>query len=197
MSRLPVGTRIRIIGNSSNHHYRIGAIYRVHQDGNFDLFSAIDEKGNIGHLAQWKDCERAGIGWEWLRTQLDPRSLELLSAFTGVEHLTLKPEIENQLVLSLPDLDEAILRVLPAIENTTSQNTPKDPDYDPRILDPTHLSFQLFSSQHLSISASQLFSFSAFTSHALIPGSPTNLQPHQLPATFANLLRGAITKLPA
>jgi hypothetical protein len=57
----------------------------------------------------------------------------LLSAFTGVEHLTLKPEIENQLVLSLPDLDEAILRVLPAIENTTSQNTPKDPDYDPRI----------------------------------------------------------------
>ena len=133
MSRLPVGTRIRIIGNSSNHHYRIGAIYRVHQDGNFDLFSAIDEKGNIGHLAQWKDCERAGIGWEWLRTQLDPRSLELLSAFTGVEHLTLKPEIENQLVLSLPDLDEAILRVLPAIENTTSQNTPKDPDYDPCI----------------------------------------------------------------
>jgi hypothetical protein len=57
----------------------------------------------------------------------------LLSAFVGVDHLTLKPEIENQLVLSLPDLDEAILRVLPAIENTTSQNTPKDTDYDPRI----------------------------------------------------------------
>ena len=81
MSRLPVGTRIRITGNSSNHHYRIGAIYRVHQDGNFDLFSAIDEKGNIGHLAQWMDCERASIGWEWLRTQLDPRSIKLLSAF--------------------------------------------------------------------------------------------------------------------
>lgn len=133
MSRLPVGTRIRITGNSSNHAYRIGAIYRVHQDGNFDLFSAIDEKGNIGQLAQWKDCERAGIGWEWLRTQLDPRSLELLSAFTGVEHLTLKPEIENQLVLSLPDLDEAILRVLPTIEKPASQNTPEDPEYDPRI----------------------------------------------------------------
>jgi hypothetical protein len=133
MSRLPVGTRIRIIGNSSNHHYRIGGIYRVHQDGNFDLFSAIDEKGNVGQLAQWKDCERAGIGWEWLRTQLDPRSLELLSAFTGVEHLTLKPEIENQLVLSLPALDEAILRVLPTIEKPASQNTPEDPEYDPRI----------------------------------------------------------------
>lgn len=39
-----VGTCIRITGNSSNHHYRIGAIYRVHQDGNFGLFSAIDEK---------------------------------------------------------------------------------------------------------------------------------------------------------
>jgi hypothetical protein len=57
----------------------------------------------------------------------------LLSAFTGVEHLTLKPEIENQLVLSLPDLDEAILHVLPAIENRTNSNAPKDPEYDPRI----------------------------------------------------------------
>jgi hypothetical protein len=133
MSRLPVGTRIRITGNSSNHDYRIGAIYRIHEDGNFGCFSAIDEKGIIGQLAQWKDCERVGIGWEWLRTQLDPRSLELLNAFVGVEHLTLKPEIENQLVLSLPALDEAILRVLPAIENTASQNAQKNPDYDPRI----------------------------------------------------------------
>lgn len=124
MTRLPVGTRIRITGNSNNHSYRIGAIYRIHHDTGFGCFSAIDENGDIGTHAQWKDCERAGIGWEWLRTQLDPRSLELLSAFVGVEHLTLKPEIENQLVLSLPALDEAILRVLPAIEEATHPKIP-------------------------------------------------------------------------
>lgn len=115
MNRLPVGTRIRIIANHSHHDYQIGAIYRIHQDSGFDCFSAIDEHGKIGRLAQWQDCERAGIGWEWLRTQLDARSVALLSAFVGIEHLTLKPEIENQLVLSLPDLAEAILRVHPTI----------------------------------------------------------------------------------
>jgi hypothetical protein len=119
MSRIPVGTRIRIIGNRSPHDYRIGGIYRIHKQGDFGCFQAIDEKGNVGQLAQWKDCERACIGWEWLRTQLDARSVELLSAFVGVEHLTLKPEIENQLVLSTPLLEEAILRVLPTIEKQT------------------------------------------------------------------------------
>lgn len=117
MTKLPVGTRIRITGNTSNHDYRIGCIYRVHQDSGFGCFSAIDESGNVGQLAQWKDCERVGIGWDWLRDQLDARSIELLSAFVGIEHLTLKPEIENQLVLSVPNLDEAILRVLPSLQN--------------------------------------------------------------------------------
>jgi len=119
MRRLPAGTRIRIIGNRSHHDYRIGGIYRIHHNADSDCFSAIDEQGNVGRLAQWKDCERAAIGWEWLRTQLDARSLELLSAFVGVEHLTLKPEIENQLVFAIPHLEEAILRVLPAIEEQT------------------------------------------------------------------------------
>jgi len=118
MTRLPVGTRIRIVANNSHHDYQIGAIYRVNKDGDFGCFSAIDEHGNVGRLAQWKDCERAGIGWEWLRTQLDARSVELLSAFVGIEHITLKPEIENRLVLSLPDLDEAILRTLPTIPDS-------------------------------------------------------------------------------
>ena len=127
MTRLPVGTRIRIVANNSHHDYQIGAIYRVHKDGDFGCFSAIDDHGNVGRLAQWKDCERAGIGWEWLRTQLDARSVTLLSAFVGVEHLTLKPEIENQLVLSLANLDEAILRILSTFEKPNSVMPDPDP----------------------------------------------------------------------
>jgi hypothetical protein len=119
MNKYPIGTRIRIIGNHNNHDYQIGGIYRIHQIADFGCFSAIDEKGSIGRLAQWRDCERVGIGWEWLRTQLDERSLALLSGFAGKEHLTLKPEVESQLLLSLPHLDDSILRVLPKIDTTT------------------------------------------------------------------------------
>lgn len=119
MTKFPIGCRIRIISNHNNHDYQIGGIYRVHQIVDFGCFSAIDEKGNIGGLAQWRDCERVGIGWEWLRTQLDERSLALLSAFAGKEHLTLKPEVESQLLLSLPHLDDSILRVLPKLDTTT------------------------------------------------------------------------------
>ena len=119
MTKFPIGCRIRIISNHNNHDYQIGGIYRVHQIVAFGCFSAIDEKGNIGRLAQWRDCERVGIGWEWLRTQLDERSLALLSAFAGKEHLTLKPEVESQLLLSLPHLDDSILRVLPKLDTTT------------------------------------------------------------------------------
>ena len=119
MNKYPIGTRIRIIGNHNNHDYQIGGIYRIHQIADFGCFSAIDEKGNIGRLAQWRDCERVGIGWEWLRTQLDERSLALLNAFAGKEHLTLKPEVESQLLLSLPHLDDSILRVLPKLDTTT------------------------------------------------------------------------------
>ena len=119
MTKFPIGCRIRIISNHNNHDYQIGGIYRVHQIVDFGCFSAIDEKGNIGRLAQWRDCERVGIDWEWLRTQLDERSLALLSAFAGKEHLTLKPEVESQLLLSLPHLDDSILRVLPKLDTTT------------------------------------------------------------------------------
>ena len=124
MNKYPIGTRIRITSNHNNHDYQIGGIYRVHKIDDFGCFSAIDEKGNIGKLAQWRDCERVGIGWEWLRTQLDERSLALMSAFVGTEHLTLKPEVESHLLLSLPQLDEAILRVLPEFDSSTPASTP-------------------------------------------------------------------------
>ena len=122
MNKFPIGTHIRITSNHNNHDYQIGGIYRVYKIADFGCFSAIDEKGNIGKLAEWRDCERVGIGWEWLRTQLDDRSLSLISAFVGTEHLTLKPEVESQLLLALPQLGEVILRALPHLV-TTSQQT--------------------------------------------------------------------------
>lgn len=120
MNPAPIGTRIRITGNSNSHHYRPGGVYRVHDVDDDGTFKAIDENGLVGDYLKWRDCELVGIGWEWLRTQLDARSLDLLAAFDGVEHLTLRPEIEAMLVSSIPRLDQAIVGVLPGIEESTS-----------------------------------------------------------------------------
>lgn len=120
MNPAPIGTRIRITGNSNSHHYRPGGVYRVHEVDDDGTFKAIDEYGTVGDYLKWRDCEPVGIGWEWLRTQLDARSLDLLAAFEGVEHLTLRPEIEAMLVSSIPRLDQAILGVLPGIEENAA-----------------------------------------------------------------------------
>ena len=125
MNPLPVGTRIRVTGNSNSHSYRIGSIHRVHSIDDDGTFRAVDENGHVGKFIKWKDCEHAGIGWEWLRTQLDARSLDLLSAFDGIGQLSLKPDIEIQLALSIPHLDEAILGILPSMEEEASRYAEK------------------------------------------------------------------------
>jgi hypothetical protein len=122
MKPLPVGSRIRVTGNSNSHDYQIGSIYRVHEDDHDGTFRAIDGNGTVGKYIKWTDCEGASIGWEWLRTQLDARSLDLLGAFEGVEQLSLKREIENKLVLSIPHLDEAVLGILPGIEEQAGRH---------------------------------------------------------------------------
>ena len=119
----PIGTRIRIIANSNSHHYRLGSIYQVHKVDDDGTFKAVDSQGVAGDYLRWRDCEPAGIGWEWLRTQLDPRSLDLLSAFEGVEHLQLLPEIEAKLVGGIEDLGANILAVLPAIDHAVAELT--------------------------------------------------------------------------
>jgi hypothetical protein len=130
MNPLPVGSRIRVTGNTSSHSYRIGSIHRVHSIDDDGTFQAVDENGHVGKYIKWKDCEHAGIGWEWLRTQLDARSLDLLSAFDGIGQLSLKPDIEIQLALSIPQLDEAILGILPTMEEEASRYAATDKDHE-------------------------------------------------------------------
>ncbi len=130
MSPAPVGTRIRIIANHNHHHYRIGGIYRVHQDDGDGTFKAIDEAGVTGDYLRWEDCERAGLGWEWIRGQLDARSLDLLGAFEGLENLTLRQNIETRLILGIPNLADRILHHLPDLEQAaaTLQTDARDGD---------------------------------------------------------------------
>ena len=121
MNPAPLGTRIRVTGNSNSHHYRVGGIYHVCEVDDDGTFKAADEHGTSRDYLNWSDCEPAGLGWEWLRTQLDARSLDLLSAFDGVEQLTLRRDVESLLVAGIPALEEAILGALPAIEDRVAR----------------------------------------------------------------------------
>jgi len=115
MNPAPIGTRIQVI-SKNHHHYRIGGIYRVHQVDGDGTLKAIDDFGIEGDFLRWRDCRPVGIGWEWIREHLDARSLDLLSAFDGLEHLRLRDEVETKVITSIPNLAEAILNLLPAVE---------------------------------------------------------------------------------
>jgi hypothetical protein len=142
MHPAPIGTRIRVIANSNSHDYSIGLAYLVHEIDNDGTFSARDASGQIGDYMKWSDCEPAGIGWDWLRSQLDPRSLDLLGAFDGVEHLSLRPDVAADILRSIPKLDDAILAILPEMEENArlaiaSATVEQDEDFQAAELD-TH-----------------------------------------------------------
>ena len=116
MQPAPIGTRIQVLSNDNQHNYRIGSVHRVHQVHSDGTFNAIDEQGIEGDFLMWKDCEPVGIGWEWIREHLDAHSLDLLSAFDGLQNLRLRESVETAVITSIPNLADTILRRLPEVE---------------------------------------------------------------------------------
>lgn len=131
MNPAPIGTRIQVV-SKNNHSYKIGKIYRVHQVDGDGTFKAIDDMGIEGDYLRWRNCEAVGIGWEWIRGQLDARSLDLLSAFDGLEHLRIRDDVETTVINAMPDLAETILQMLPKIEEDMEklQNSSEGEDDD-------------------------------------------------------------------
>lgn len=134
MQPAPIGTRIQVLANHNHHHYRIGRVYSVHQVDSDGTLKAIDDQGIEGDFLSWKDCEPVGLGWEWIREQLDAHSLDLLSAFDGLQNLRLRESVETKVITSIPNLAETILRLLPEVEaaleilKATAQESEGDDD---------------------------------------------------------------------
>jgi len=132
MNPAPIGTRIQVVSNNNHHNYRTGGIYRVHQVDSDGTLKAIDDLGIEGDYLRWGDCQPVGIGWEWIRGHLDARSLDLLSAFDGLERLRLRDEVETKVIASIPNLAEVILDLLPALdeqmERLRNSSAPEDDD---------------------------------------------------------------------
>ncbi len=113
MDKQPVGTRIRIIGNSNHHHYSVGEVYTISiVDDNDGTLQAADASGNTKDWLRWCDCEMAGDRtWDVLAKDLPEEMILFLSAFDGIGALKLKESVIDTILLRLPDLNERIVAV--------------------------------------------------------------------------------------
>lgn len=106
----PIGSRIRVIANSNGHDYEIGEVYTVSQVDDDGTFQAKDDDGDTHGWLRWEDCAPVtSIGWAFCQRVLPPDIVRFLAAFDGVEHLALKDEIKDRILLCLPDLHQRIL----------------------------------------------------------------------------------------
>jgi len=128
MNPAPIGTRIQVISNNHHHHYRTGGIYRVHQVDNDGTFKAIDDLGIEGDYLRWEECRAVGIGWDWIREHLDSRSLDLLSAFDGLENLRLRDDVEIKVITCIPNLADTILNLMPLVDEEMERLKSAAPD---------------------------------------------------------------------
>jgi hypothetical protein len=80
---------------------------------------ARDENGSLGGWIHWGDCRPVSeIGWDWLKGQLPAETLELLTAFNGLERLTLRKDVTTTLVAGMPSLKQRILGCIENLETT-------------------------------------------------------------------------------
>jgi hypothetical protein len=112
MKKVPVGRKIRIVGNSNEHNYTIGGVYTVtHIDDSDGTLKADDINGVTGNWIRWKDVAPAGtVGWDFIKKVLPVDVIEFLGAFDCIDQLELSGDVKDAILLSLPDLHERILK---------------------------------------------------------------------------------------
>lgn len=117
------GDRIRAVAMFEHHDYEGGRNYTVRDiDPNDSTLRALDENGKRGSWIRWDDCRSVSeIGWDWLKGRLPAESLELLSAFNGLERLKLRQDVTFALVSEIPSLKQRILGLTETLETTPKQ----------------------------------------------------------------------------
>lgn len=136
-SPFKVGDKICAIAGFGGHSYEPGRSYTVTRIDNSDqTLQARDSMGGQGNWINWSDCQKfADLGWEWLKKVLPSEALDLLAAFDGLEHLSLREDLRNRLVLQIPGLHEKILMAQAeedecATRSSDKNESPKDLNND-------------------------------------------------------------------
>lgn len=124
-TRVPrVGDRFRVRGNANSHNYQPGVLYRVVRvDTSDQTLVAVNPAGQEGNWIKWSDVTYAAeIGWEWLQKALPTEAVELLSAFDGMDSMTLREDVRTHILLRVPDLKEKILEAQVALETDEAES---------------------------------------------------------------------------
>jgi len=112
MKSVMQGMRVRVIESSPFDEYHIDQELVVEQVDTSDstLRGRDPQTGKIGGWLHWHQVEQVGgrVGWDFLKTVLSPRTIELLSAFDGLQRLKLKNEVADEILLGVPDFEERI-----------------------------------------------------------------------------------------
>jgi hypothetical protein len=128
MKRPKKGQKVRF--THSDQGYLAGKIYTIAKvDPSDNTLTATDPEGSEGGWIPWSSCElsSSAICWNWLKEQLSGEALELLNAFEGLDHLSLKSEVRDQILSSLPNLKERILQAQIQLEDEQGGNTNQNP----------------------------------------------------------------------
>ena len=132
---IQVGDRVRVVDEQHGHDYEVGRVYevvRVYE--NDDTYILADpDTGRPGAPIFGDEIERASsansLGWEWLKSVLPAKDVQLLSAFEGLDRLTLREELKDRLVERLPKLKQQLLEETdpdPATDSTKAASEPSD-----------------------------------------------------------------------
>lgn len=109
------GTKVRVREARPFDDYRIGQelIVEVVDDSDGTFRGRDMATGNVGGWLNWSQVEEigAGIGWDFLKGVLTPESVQLLSAFDGLEGLRLRTEVADAILLEVPDLEDRIREI--------------------------------------------------------------------------------------
>lgn len=132
MKKLKTGSKIRVVSNSNDHNYTVGAVYTVSTiDSNDNTLKATDASGTTGNWIRMSDVTMIGnVGWEFIKKVLPSDVTQFLGAFDGIDQVELTGEVKDAILLSLPDLHDRILKEALKPKGVPS-GVPTDSDSDP------------------------------------------------------------------
>lgn len=120
-----IGQRIRVTCGFGRHGYKPNTQYTVIEtDSSDNTLKAQSDSGESGEWIPFSSCvPYECLGWEFLRTVLPTEALELLSAFDGLQNLSLKEEIKENLIKKVPNLPQEILAAVAECDAMRSEGS--------------------------------------------------------------------------
>jgi hypothetical protein len=113
-----IGQCVSIDRNSGRHGVKVGCRMVISHVDERDktVRGYVEGSTRVADWLPWRDIEPVGFGWDYVRSQLPPEMVTLLSACEGVRCLALNDEIRLAVLASLPDLRERIAEAVREVE---------------------------------------------------------------------------------